>query len=230
MSYRQVCISSSDFFRRGCIDAVTIVFVIGCAFSVSAMAETADTPAPAEQVIQPQLERREIKVPQIRSQDIELGAYTGVLSVEDFGSDTVNGWRLAYHVTEDLFLEGAVGNSSVTDEQFRAFLPGGIFQKPEEPLEYYNVSIGYHFLPGEVFIGARHAMGSGVYILAGIGHVKFADIDAAAFNFGLGVRLLPWDWVALRVEMRDHVFDTDILGKNKTTHNFEWTLGLSVYF
>jgi len=227
MNCRQACTSSSEFLRRGYLAAAALALAGGCAVTAPVMAET---PAPTEQVIQPQLERREIKVPHIRSQDIEIGAYSGVLSVEDFGSHTVQGGRLAYHVTEDLFLEGTVGRSTVSDEQFRAILPAGIFPQQEQRLDYYNVSIGYHFLPGEVFVGARHAMGSGVYVLGGLGHVKFADIDTSAFDFGLGVRLLPWDWVSLRVEMRDHVFDTDIFGKNKTTHNFEWTFGLSAYF
>ena len=42
---------------------------------------------------------------------------------------------------------------------------------------------------------------------------------------------MSWsDWLSIRVEMRDHMFDQDILGKNKLTHNFEMTLGLSAYF
>ncbi|HKQ31002.1 MAG TPA: outer membrane beta-barrel domain-containing protein, partial [Burkholderiales bacterium] len=138
--------------------------------------------------------------------------------------------RLGYHITEDFFVEAAFGKSTVSDEQFRTLLPSGIFAQPTVDLEYWVASIGWHLLPGEVFVGKRYAFGSGVYLIAGIGDVEFADISSTLFSVGLGVRALPADWLSLRIEMRDHIFDQDILGKNKQTHNFEFTFGLSVYF
>ena len=74
-----------------------------------------ETPPPAEipegQVIEPEVERREIKEPAIDSEDFEVGAFIGVMSIEDFGSGVVYGARLAYHVTEGFFVEGSVGRS-----------------------------------------------------------------------------------------------------------------------
>jgi outer membrane beta-barrel protein len=201
------------------------------AASVAQAEESPDAQATQEEVIQPDVSRRDIVVPHIDSNDVELGVYTGVLSVEDFGSNSVRGARLAYHLTEDFFVEGAIGRSTVSDEQFRDnLLPSGIFATPEVDFKYYLVSIGYHFLPGEVFVGKSYAFGSGVYLIAGVGHVEFADISATAFSAGLGVRALPTDWLSIRVEMRDHIFDQDVLGTNKSTHNFEFTFGLSAYF
>ena len=46
-------------------------------------------------IIDPQVERREIKRTRIDTEDFELGAYVGVLSVEDFESNVVYGARLA---------------------------------------------------------------------------------------------------------------------------------------
>ena len=74
-----------------------------------------ETPPPAEipegQVIEPEVERREIREPDIDSEDFEVGAFAGIMSIEDFGSDVVYGIRLAYHVTEGFFVEGSVGQS-----------------------------------------------------------------------------------------------------------------------
>ncbi|MDH3620528.1 MAG: outer membrane beta-barrel domain-containing protein, partial [Gammaproteobacteria bacterium] len=39
------------------------------------------------QVIDPQVERREIKEPKIDREDFEVGAYAGIMSIEDFGSN-----------------------------------------------------------------------------------------------------------------------------------------------
>jgi len=73
-------------------------------------------------------------------------------------------------------------------------------------------------------------MTSAVYLIGGVGNVNFNREDHTAFNFGIGIRVLPVDWVSLRFEMRDHMFESDLLGKNELKNNFEMTLGLAAYF
>jgi outer membrane beta-barrel protein len=183
------------------------------------------------QVIQPQLERREVTVPHINADDFEIGIYAGILNIENFSSETVIGLRLAYHVTEDFFIEAVAANSTVSDEFFRSrAFPITGFDKQEEDLTYYNVSLGYNVLPGEIFIGRRWAMASAFYVIGGIGTTKFAKESHATLNFGGGYRILLNDWLAVHLDMRDHVFDSDLLGQNKRTHNFETHVGLTVFF
>jgi len=80
------------------------------------LADSEDKSIPAqEQVIQPQLDRREVKVPHINADDIEVGFYSGILSIENFSSQSVKGLRLAYHVTEDFFIEGVKAKSIISD-------------------------------------------------------------------------------------------------------------------
>ena len=57
-------------------------------------------------IVEPQVTRREVKTPKIKAKDFEVGAYFGALSIQDFGVNPVYGARLAYHVTEDFFMEG----------------------------------------------------------------------------------------------------------------------------
>ena len=57
-------------------------------------------------IIEPEVDRREIRRTRIDTEDFEVGAYVGILSIEDFESNVVYGARLAYHLTEDFFLEG----------------------------------------------------------------------------------------------------------------------------
>lgn len=187
--------------------------------------------APQEQVIQPQLERRDVKVPRINVDDIEVGFYRGILSIENFSAQTVTGLRLAYHVTEDFFIEGVSAKSTISDEFFRSrAFPITGFDKQEEDLTYYNISLGYNVLPGEIFLGGRWAMASAFYIIGGVGTTKFAKESHATFNFGGGYRILVNDWFAVHIDMRDHVFDSDLLGQNKRTNNFETHVGLTAYF
>jgi outer membrane beta-barrel protein len=190
----------------------------------------AETPPQTEQVIEPQLDRNEIKVPHIDADDFEVGVFGGIYSAEDFGASSVRGLRIAYHVTEDVFFEGTVAETTISDETFRQVLPGGIFENPQEKLRYYNVSVGYNILPGEVFFTKKTAFASAVYLVAGVGSTDFMDEKRLTINAGMGVRLLLKDWLSFHLAMRDHVFETDILGQRKNAHNFELTTGLAVFF
>lgn len=181
------------------------------------------------QVIQPEIERREVSAPRIDTEDFEVGGFIGVLSIEDFGSNSVAGLRLAYHLSEDVFFEGVYAQSTVSDTAFRR-LGIAVFPREHEDLTYYNLSVGFNFFPGEVFVGRNWAMSSAVYVIGGVGDVNFIDEDKFVFNFGIGVRVLPTDWLGLHIDMRDHLFESDLLGENKLTHNFELHTGLTVFF
>jgi len=182
-----------------------------------------------EPVIPAQVDRRDVHIPRIRANDVEIGAFAGILSVQNFGAKPSAGLRLGYHVTEDFFLEGTYGRSTVSDQSYRQFgIP--IFTKEEVPLTYYYLSVGCNLFPGEVFLGKDRAMTSAVYLIGGVGNVNFNSENHTAFNFGIGIRVLPVDWFSMRFEMRDQMFTSDLLGKNELKHNFEMTLGVAAYF
>jgi outer membrane beta-barrel protein len=183
-----------------------------------------------DQVVVPQVDRRDIEKPKFPSNDFEVGLFTGTYSTQNFGTSWVYGARIGYHITEDFFVEGAYGQTKVSDELFRQILPGGIFQQNSEKLSYYNLSIGYNFLPGEIFLGGRRARPSQFYIVAGMGSTKFDLQRKPTFNAGFGYRVYLADWVALQLDLRDHIFSLDLLGKRQSTQNVELTGGLTVYF
>jgi len=116
------------------------------------------------------------------------------------------------------------------DEAFRQVLPGGVFAQTKEKLSYYNVSAGYNLLPGEVFFGSTRAKASAIYLIGGVGSTKFNTQRRQTINFGLGARLFLTDKAALQIDMRDHVFSLDILGKRQNTQNLEMTGGFTYFF
>ena len=44
------------------------------------------------------------------------------------------------------------------------------------------------------------------------------------------MKVLPKDWLSLRVDVRDIVYETDLLGDNEFTNNFEITGNIGVFF
>lgn len=205
--------------------------VLLAAMVAPAVAQQVTPPkAAAEQVIVPQVERRDIKRPKYASNDFAVGLYAGTYATQNFGASTVSGVRLGYHITEDFFVDATLGRSKVSDENFRQVLPGGIFVNRTETLSYYSVSAGYNVLPGEVFFGRSTAKATQGYILAGVGSTDFAGQKRQTVHAGFGLRLILTDWLAMQADVRDHVFTLDLLGKRQSTQNLEVTAGFTLFF
>ncbi len=184
-----------------------------------------------DQVIRPEIKRRDVGVDAIDTEDFEIGAWGGILSIEDFGSDAVYGVRGTYHVTEDIFVEATYGRSRAGKTSFeRLSGSASILTDDERDLDYYNLSFGLNLFPGEAFIGTRWAFTSAFYLVGGVGSTRFAGEDMLTWNGGFGYKVLLNDWLALRLDARDHVFELDLLGEKRTTHNLEFSGGLSVFF
>ncbi|MGH8185612.1 MAG: outer membrane beta-barrel domain-containing protein [Steroidobacteraceae bacterium] len=182
-------------------------------------------------IIEPQVERREIERTRIDTEDFELGAYVGVLSIEDFESNVVYGLRLAYHLTEDFFIEGTAGQSRAGRTSYENLSGSAdLLADEDRDYTYYALSLGWNALPGEIFVGRNRAYNSAFYLVAGIGSTTFGGDDRFTVNGGFGYRILPSDWIAVHFDVRDHVYDIDLLGEKKIVNNLEAHLGLSIFF
>jgi len=207
--------------------ALGVGSLTGCARGRATVAE--DTSQPP--VIEPDVARREIEVPKIDTEDFEVGILAGQISVEDFGVNTVMGARFAYHVTEGFFVELAAGKADTELTSFERLSGAAqLLTESEREYSYYNVSLGYNIFPGEHFIGKNRAMNTETYVIGGVGKTEFAGDDRFTINFGIGMRVMPLDWLAVHGDIRDHVFDIDLLGQEKTSHNLEATLGVTFFF
>lgn len=182
-------------------------------------------------VIEPEIERREVQPPRIDTEDFEAGVFAGFMSVEDFGVNPVLGARFAYHITEGLFVELAAGTTDTEETSFERLSGAAqLLTDAERKYDYYNFSLGYNLFPGESFFGGNRAWNSALYVIGGVGQTSFAGDDRFTLNFGLGWSLLPLDWLAIHADFRDHVFDIDLLGQEKTSHNLEAHVGVTFFF
>jgi outer membrane beta-barrel protein len=207
--------------------AAFLASLTGCARSGAHVVEQAGRPPE----IDPDIERREIDPAKIDTEDFELGIYAGQLSVEDFGVNTVVGARFAYHITESFFLELAAAKTDTEETSFERLSGAAqLLTDEEREYEYYNVSFGYNLFPGESFIGRNRAVNTTVYVIGGVGKTSFAGDDRFTANIGMGLRMMPLDWFAIHADVRDHIFDIDLLGREKTAHNLEAHVGVTFFF
>jgi outer membrane beta-barrel protein len=189
-------------------------------------------PAPAEtleQAVEPHVERHRVDVADIDARDWEAGVFAGIISVEDFGTNGVYGARLAYHVTEDFFVEASYGVSEIDKTSFEVINDRRLLSSDQRDYSYYNLSVGYNLFPGEAFLFDM-AFRSAFYLIAGIGSTEFAGDDLHTFNVGMGYRITLWRFVNLHLDFRDHMFDSDVTFQEKTLHNLEFTTAITASF
>jgi outer membrane beta-barrel protein len=199
----------------------------GCSRNRLLQAENGQQPP----VIEPEVERREIDPARIDTEDFEIGIFAGQLSVEDFGVNTVAGARFAYHITEGFFAELTAGMTDTEPTSFERLSGAAqLLTDSEREYTYYNLSLGYNIFPGESFVGRNRAVNTALYVVGGVGKTNFAGDDRFTVNLGLGMRLMPLDWLAIHADVRDHIFDIDLLGQEKTAHNLEATIGVTFFF
>ena len=183
------------------------------------------------QVVEPQIDRRNVKPPRIDAENFEAGAFVGTIAIEDFGSSMTYGARAAYHFTEDLFAEATIGTAKAGRTSYED-LSGSVelLTDSERQFTYYDLSIGWNMLPGEVFLGGRRAMPSSVYLSLGAGSTRFGGDDNFTLIAGAGLRLLVTDTFAAHLGVRDQMFESDLLGSKKLTQNLQFSVGLTAFF
>jgi len=217
--------------RRLHVLLLTGVALAGDAAAAAAAQEAAAAATETPQVVEPQVKRREIERPAIDTENFEAGAFLGTLSIEDFGASFVYGATIAYHFTEDLFAEATIGTAKAGRTSYED-LSGSVDLLTDDGRQFthYDLSLGWNALPGEAFFGGKRAMPSALYFTLGAGSTRFADDDFFTVALGAGYRLLVNDWLAVRLDARDLIFDSDLLGDSKVTQNLQFTFGLTAFF
>lgn len=211
--------------------SAVLLALTGISNGVYAQDEAASEDDELEQIIAPDIKRRTIKEDDLDSENFEMGIFYGLLSIEDFGTNPVIGITFAYHITEDFFVEAAYGTSE-TEKTSYELLSGGVelLTDDERDLAYYNISLGYNFLPGQIYFSDKWTFNTNFYLMAGAGNTDFAAKDYFTSNIGAGLRFYSTDWLAFDLSMRAHSFKHELFGESKSITNLESRLGLSLFF
>ena len=187
-------------------------------------------------LIAPDVRPQKVNEALIDNENFEIGAFVGVMNIEDFESSLTYGARIAYHLDESLFLEGNIGFAEAGETSFEK-LAGNVQLLSDEDRDYtyYNVAFGYNILPGEAFfkvpfVDQHYTVNTNFYLLAGAGATDFAGDNRFTAVFGGGYQMILKDFISLHVSVREHLYDIDVLGETKTSFNTEVRGGLSFFF
>ncbi len=212
--------------------------LLGCIYtclalaSIQSQAADLDVEQVSKPVIQPDIERMTFKESRINSNNFEIIASFGILSIEDFGVNTVLGAKLAYRVSENFFVDLEIGSSSASETSYDTLNPGSLplVSAEDSDYRYYLINIGYDIFPGESFVTDNTTLNTALYVIAGAGNTQFAGDDNFTFSWGLGYRVIINNYLTSYFDIRDHTFNRDIYGEDKRTNNIEITFGVGFYF
>lgn len=181
-------------------------------------------------VLDPRIERRRVKEAQINADNLEFGLWTGMLSIEDFGTSTLAGASAAFHISEDIAFEALVQKARGGETSFEKLGAVRLLNDKDREWLGWSLNVSYKLLPGEAFLGSHRAFNTGLYFSGGAGSTRFAGDDHFTLNAAAGYQVLLTDWVSLRMEMRDYFYQSDIFGTDEVTQNLAWTLGITGFF
>lgn len=205
--------------------------------AASAMAEEASQSeesggqaAEERPLIEPDIQPRRVYEDLIDTENFEVGFNVGVLNIEDFGSPMMFALRGAYHLNEYLFVEANAGVADGEETSFEKLTGNSLISDDERTYAFYNLALGYNILPGEAYFGSDYAFNTNFYLVGGMGATNFAGDSRLTTTLGAGYQVLLTDWLSLRVDMRQHIFEIDVTGEAKNTVNTQFTGGLSLFF
>jgi outer membrane beta-barrel protein len=184
-----------------------------------------------DQVIIPEIDRREIGIDAIDSENFAVSAHVGIISIEDFESTELQVLRFAYHVSEYLFFEASHSQATGDQTSYEELVGGTpLFVDEDRDFTQTNIAVGINLFPGHIYINDSYNFNSNFYLTLGAGKTEFLGDDWFTVTVGGGYQILVTDYLAAHIDVRDHIFDRDTFGREETSNNIELTIGLSYFF
>ena len=183
-------------------------------------------------IIEPEGQQSKNDQSKIDNEVFEAGFFLGMISIEDFGTHPLYGVKASFHATEDFFLQANYGRSEAGRTSYETINGSGIniLTDADREYSYYDVLVGYNLFPGETFVTRNLTFNSAFYLIGGVGNTQFAGDEQFTLVVGTGYRIIFSDWLTWNLDYRDHMFETELLGHKKRTHNIEFATGLTVFF
>ncbi|MFL0809369.1 MAG: outer membrane beta-barrel domain-containing protein [Agarilytica sp.] len=200
-----------------------------CALSLASQISFAqNATSEGVKVFDPKVKSGKANPAALDTESFEAGIFVGMLSVEDFNTNSVLGVSFNYYFNERWFANLSYGNSE-TERSNPETVDGGNFVA-DRNFQYSTLAGGYQFLKGRSFFGKKRKYNSGLYVIAGIEQVDVTDSRNSGLLIGVSYKTTLTDWLNVSLDFKDHIVSRDFADDTKTTQNTEISLGLSTFF
>ncbi len=197
---------------------------------VSAQTTIGEASGESVVAISPKKAVPEVKTAKIDSERFELGAYLGMLSIEDFDTVSVYGISLNYHINSRFLLAFNYGQSDEAESSFEEVLDADFLANREDGFQYTSISGGYKLFDGRSYLSKRRKYNSHIYVLTGVENVEFGGESNMGLVLGANYKVVFTDWLTADLAFKNHIVQREFLDEDKTTQNLEWVIGVNALF
>lgn len=177
------------------------------------------------------VERREVLDDVIDSENWELGIRGGLMSIEDFESSPWLSAHIGYHISDSFYVKASYAKAEAGETSFEKLTnTAPLLTDDQRQLTYYGLNLGYNLFPGEIFFSKNTVFNSVFSIELGGGNTEFAGDEQFTVDLTANYRVFLTDWIAWDISMSDYLFNTEVTGTSKTTHNLTFATGIAFYF
>lgn len=199
--------------------------------SAAAAEEACVDPELKKKLIAQKRQRRSNEREFVRQNRHELTAFGGYYVSDLYDGTFVVGGMYTFHVTDDVGIEANAAYSRVRSPVGRKLeADRGITLLPaEDRVVLAFTNIVWSPFHGKFNFFTNAIVHFDLYGVAGVGIIDNSTSFGVAGQFGLGARLLFGRAFALRVDLRDNIFRTQILTTRTIQNDISLTLGLSLF-
>ena len=208
------------------VSALTLGLITASTPTFAAEAEVSSTVA-----VKADVERRDVVEDLLDTENFEVGIQGGIMSIEDFESSPWINAHVGYHISEHFYVKANYAQAKAGETSFEKLANAApLLTDAERELTYYGLNIGYTLLPGEIFFSKDTVFNSAFSFELGGGSTEFAGDEQFTVNLTANYRVFLTDWLAWDLSMSDYLFNTEVTGESKTTHNLTFATGVAFYF
>jgi outer membrane beta-barrel protein len=163
----------------------------------------------------------------------EVSALGGYYGADLYSSNWVAGGAYTFHFSEDLGLEASFAltrfRTAVTDTYERRYPQVQVEERTDKPGRLYFGHLVWSFAYGKLrwFGGGISRFDFNAAFGAGI--TDDSTARGLTGSFGLGTKFYFWKFLALRVDVRDHILRESLLGEDHLVNDIIVTGGASIF-
>lgn len=158
-----------------------------------------------------------------------VGLTAGIVNVQDFNSELFWGFEGSFKASEDFFLQFNFMQADISPSSYE-LNQGLYFDGDDRKFTHYDFLVGYNLFQAEFYGDGPNSAISALYVVGGAGETEFGGENSFTITLGTGYQFALNRRYVLRLDYRDHIYQSIIIGENSSTHNTQISVGLSYLF
>jgi len=161
---------------------------------------------------------------------LEASIWGGFFAADLVSSSYSYGGSLGFYPLEDFGFEFSLVVTNLTlavEKPLIQFFSGFVFQQSLAYIVTGNLVWSPVHL--KLRVAPKAIISGDVFFVVGAGDTINATSQGATFDFGIGMKIYPNRWVAVRFDLRDYVIQQEAVGVQRVTNNLVGTLGISLF-